>query len=710
MNGGMRGFLWSGLTLLALLWPARVPGIFDGAPLDGGVEAVVVGLLIPALCWFHGAFFHSRVAKILVIGLGLARLADAQLTPGGWCVRFDPPRPIVKEQTGRPHSWDVRADWRSPDPACSAVMTTPWTEFKRFPVWFFNLPPADNNLPTPDDRPPYTTLKMTVVGYLDAKEPGSLDLQVGQFTPTTMVVDGRPAEQSGESSYRIDITPGLHLIQIDSTLHSNRWHFNAAFNQRPLGAAGFPLMTVARPAARDRGLLRRIVGWSTTVLATMIAVAWLIAALRAWGATTTIVWALIWSAWLAYLAPRPGNDFVTSDLARWSVSALGLAALLPIRDHLRTIRGAFVVIGIPWLVFIGVAAFDHLAKFSFYAGGDDQWTFQRAAYRIYLQGYWLEGGEPTFWFQPGYRWIAGALHMLFGDSSLGEFHWDGICLAIMALFAHEIVARAAGFKWGLVAAATVLTLVMQGPPWLYWGVGLSEHAAAGFIYAAALVALLANNWRLRAAAGVLAILGFFVRLNNLPIAFAIAAFAIPLDVRMRDFWTPRRWLPRVDRRTAGVVIGAVLVGMFLFSLRTWYYTGTFSFFQGTTMGTNAIWQPGMPIGEVLRRMVDSAWMVLSMNDPPRFVWFATPMVTAAAIAVAAVIGLPVMRDMPLPIVLFFAAGLTGALVARGVAYSGRFSTIMIGIACAVTINAVALLWRGLQLEVASKPTPARKPV
>ena len=123
-----------------------------------------------------------------------------------------------------------------------------------------------------------------------------------------------------------------------------------------------------------------------------------------------------------------------------------------------------------------------------YAGGDDQWTFQRFAYRIYLQGYWLEGGEQTFWFQPGYRWVAGAWHMLFGDSSLGEFHWDGICLALVALFAHEIVNRFAGFKWGLVAAASVLTLVIQGPPWLYWGAGLSENAAAGFIYSAALAA------------------------------------------------------------------------------------------------------------------------------------------------------------------------------------------------------------------------------
>ncbi len=53
------------------------------------------------------------------------------------------------------------------------------------------------------------------------------------------------------------------------------------------------------------------------------------------------------------------------------------------------------------------------------------WMFQRWAYRIYLQGYWLHGGELTFWFQPFYRWIAGALHLVFGDSSMGEFWWDG---------------------------------------------------------------------------------------------------------------------------------------------------------------------------------------------------------------------------------------------------------------------------------------------
>jgi hypothetical protein len=697
---GVRALLWSAFTLIVLLWPARVAGPFDGAPLDGAVEAVTIGLLVPILCWFHHAFFATRLSKILIIAIAIARIADAQFTQGGFCVRFDPQRTIVKDQTGRPHSWDVRADWRAPDPACSAVMTTAWTEFKRFPVWFFNLAPPDGNLPTSEDRPPYTTLKMTVVGYLDATEPGSLDLQVGKHTPTTMLVDGRPAEQSGESSYRLDVATGMHLVQIDSLLHSNQWHFNAAFNQRPIGAADFPLVTIERPAARDRGWLRPIAGWSTAILTAMLLIAWLVSALRAWGDMTTLAWAAAASLWLAWIAPGPGNNYVTSDLARWSITALGLAALLPIRDRLRTLRGAFVVIGIPWLAFIGVTAFDHLAKFSFYAGGDDQWTFQRFAYRIYLQGYWLEGGEPTFWFQPGYRWIAGAWHMVFGDSSIGEFYWDGICLAIMALFAHAAVSRAASFTWGLIAAATVLTLVMQGPPWLYWGSGLSEAAAAGFVYAAALCAMSASNWSLRVAAGVLATLGFYVRLNNLPLALAVAVFAIPDDVKACDLWRPQLWLRRVGWRTAGAIAAVVALGVALFALRTWYYTGHFSLFQGTTISVNSIYQPGMTPFELIRRMLDSAWMVLSMNDPPRFVWYATPLIAAAAIALAALVNLPVVRNLPLSLVLFFLAGISGALVARGVAYSGRFSTIVIGSATAVTIAAIAL-------ALNRPPVPAR---
>ena len=39
------------------------------------------------------------------------------------------------------------ADWRSPDPACSAVMTHAYSKIQEFPVWFFNLPAADGHVP-----------------------------------------------------------------------------------------------------------------------------------------------------------------------------------------------------------------------------------------------------------------------------------------------------------------------------------------------------------------------------------------------------------------------------------------------------------------------------------------------------------------------------------------------------------------------------------
>lgn len=689
MRGGGRGLAWGVFALAVLLWPANVPGLFDGAPLDGGLEAVVVGLLVPILCWFHGGFLRGRLGPALIVSLALLRIADASFTEGGWCVRFEPSRPLVRDATGRPHSWDVRADWQSPDPQCSAVMTRGYDTFKRFPAWFFNLPPADNNLPVPEDRPPYATTRMTVVGFLDTAAPGSLDLQVGPYMVTSMMVDGRPADPNGDRAWRIDLGPGTHLVQIDVTLQGNEWVFLPSWNQRPMGAAGFPLATVDRPRPRDRGWLRTATAGTTTTLTLVVVVAWLAGAVRAVGSVTMWAWAVAASAWLAWLAPRPGNDYVTSDLARWSVTALGLAVLLPIGERLRTLRGTFVVIGMPWLVFIGVAAFDHVGKFSFYHGGDDHWMYQRFAYRIFLQGYWLEGGTPTFWFQPGYRWVAGALHMVFGDSSIGEFYADGVSLLVLALFAFAAVHATCGFRWGLAAAALVFTLVMQGPPWLYWGVGLSENVAAGLIYGGALAAMLAGTWRLRLLAGVLGALGFFVRLNNLPLAFALAAFALPLSVRAGDIWTPRRWWPRVEWRTAAWVWGALAVALFLFALRTWHYTGVFSLFHGTTIGHNGIWQPGIPLGELAWRSLESAWMVLSMNDPPRFVWYAAPMVAAVGISAAALARVPIARDVPLSLVLFFLAGASGALVARGVAYSGRFSTILIASACAITVAFVA---------------------
>ena len=151
---------------------------------------------------------------------------------------------------------------------------------------------------------------------------------------TSMFVDGRAAEPNGEGAYRIDVGPGLHLDPDRQHAAGQRVAVDAVVEP---GADGF-----GRLSASDHRAPGRARSWSvacrwsagqTTGLSAIFVIAWFVSALRAWGDVTTLAWAAAASLWLAYLAPRPGNDYVTSDLARWSVTALALAALLPIRDR-----------------------------------------------------------------------------------------------------------------------------------------------------------------------------------------------------------------------------------------------------------------------------------------------------------------------------------------------------------------------------------------
>ena len=103
-----------------------------------------------------------------------------------------------------------------------------------------------------------------------------------------------------------------------------------SWNQAAMGTSGFPLdHHRATPRHAIVEWQRTLIGWLTTGLTAIFVIAWVVSALRAWGDVTTLAWAAAASLWLAFLAPRPGNGYVTSDLARWSVTALAFAALLP---------------------------------------------------------------------------------------------------------------------------------------------------------------------------------------------------------------------------------------------------------------------------------------------------------------------------------------------------------------------------------------------
>src|SRR6476646_5341063 len=117
--------MWGLLAVVALLWPARTVGLLDGLPLEHTIpNAVLLGVVLPTLLWFHPRFLRTPLARVAIVALlALKALGVATITPDGWCVRFEPQRPLVKDAISSvPHSWDVRADWLSDQPACSAIV------------------------------------------------------------------------------------------------------------------------------------------------------------------------------------------------------------------------------------------------------------------------------------------------------------------------------------------------------------------------------------------------------------------------------------------------------------------------------------------------------------------------------------------------------------------------------------------------------------
>ena len=180
-------------------------------------------------------------------------------------------------------------------------------------------------------------------------------------------------------------------------------------------------------------------------------------------------------------------------------------------------------------------------------------------------------------------------------------------------------------------------------------------------------------------------LAFYTRLNNLIMAAGVALFALPLRVPLSAICCGRPsgggaspW------RTVVIVAGGAwprpaVVRVAQLALHAALQRRS----TARSATVVAIWQPGVPLAQSLRRLVHSVMLVLTVNDPPRFDLFALPILAGALVAVLSVAGVPRLRDLPAAAVLFFFASIAGAFVAAGWAYTGRFSIHVMPVTCAL---------------------------
>ena len=125
-----------------------------------------------------------------------------------------------------------------------------------------------------------------------------------------------------------------------------------------------------------------------------------------------------------------------------------------------------------------------------------------------------------------------------------------------------------------------------------------------------------------------------------------------------------------------------------------------------TTGVSGRVETGHVVAQVVAAMASSVMMVLTAADPPAFTWHGVPVLVAAVIALAALVGLPGFRRAPLPVVLLFVGGVAGSLVTRGWAYEGRFSIHLFGAASVLcTWGMAAAVMRARDRFWTCKPAP-----
>ena len=638
------------LAAVAVLWPSRFIGPLDGAPLDGRMEAVMIGLIMPSLWWlsrdrFRSGWSRLAIAALLIWKAGTGIVATQQ----GLCMLASSPVPVagtamtmrVDEPRGMLRSWDVRADVWSDTPRCTAIVTRSLQDAQDFPAWFVNI--TDQIIGRRDFSVRFSGFATTAAGTEPFNQTLAVTGNVMQFVPT---IDGRSLWERAT----ITVDPPR---AIDRLLAPWAWMIA-------------PLLVLALIWPLGVDAIRRLRGG---------------AAIMAWVALSSVG---------AILLAQP-------DAGPWqrAAGAITLGAILvPLRTPLRNVRGAFLLVGVPWLAFFAAKSLSQVGRFSIYST-DDWLAYQVAGYRIFINGFWLEAGSLTFDYQPLYRWITGILHLIFGDSSVGEVYWDAACLLIGALLAFQLVRTVAGFRWGVAAAALTLATFTIGTPWHFFGRGLSEISAAGFAFLAMWFLMRARlgsrAWMIAATA--MTMLMFLSRLNHMLWVAFLPALLLPLSV-------PSNWraitsaLLRVRRLPLILYFSGFAATLLMFMTRTRYYTGDFSLFYGTSLRHNdtglrpwtildgAVWE------KVWHSLLAFAWM----NEPPRPDVRAIVMVAGCLIGLAALFQVPIARRLPAALVLTAAGSVIGAFFAHAHGYPGRFSIHAVPLASAMTAIAASKAW------------------
>lgn len=579
--------------MLAFVLPVPVRGWFDGLPWDQRPEMLAAAYGLPLVAAFRFRAFASRMVGWLALGALAGKLVLAGMAPReGLGVRV-----FENEETFSRGQWEKTWEtlWA---PGFSATVRRDWTRAGEFPVEWANRYDQPHRLASGlwlgEQKRMEARPIVEVSGWVWLEPGETLDLGLGPDLRVRRISwDGEeiPPNTDDRPVFPVAVDSGWHALRAEFQMGS-LFSETAVLAPVAVSESGGRVSVLgglrSSPERLEPGAGR---GWTqgiillnhgTVFLMLAAGLSLLISLFRSLPAGR---WAPFFGlSLLAGLGPwfgRMAGLELTGTLVYGLIPALLFGLFVPgLMVELGPARLVFWILGLGMLPVWIAADWAGMTSATFFAVGDDWLAQQNLARAVFVQRDWLSlVSEKLYVYQPGYRYLTGGLHLLFGSSAWPSRMLDLFSVVTIASLV-PVLCLWAGARAGLSAWMGFLTYAAYGsrPPFQLMGQCIHEYVATAALLVVA--CLLASwhtlpAWRLPTLLSAVAV-AYLVRQNHAPAILACATFLSPrsaggwagifgaLREKARENWRPALWL------FLGVFALALLV-----CLRNWYSAGIF---------------------------------------------------------------------------------------------------------------------------------------
>ena len=240
----------------------------------------------------------------------------------------------------------------------------------------------------------------------------------------------------------------------------------------------------------------------------------------------------------------------------------------------------------------------------------DQLSMQVFSREAFVEGdFWQKAAEPIYYSQPGHRYLVGALHVIFGQSSLAQNIVE-IWSMLVTAAAMITLGRWARLPARAMVTAPFIFLFLMGGPFFIWLVGLGRQELAANLFQFASLALAAHSQGgagLMALSAMVAIPGITFRIDRFSgIAAAALMAARPMTGGLTEAWRNGLSAALPKWRSMALYLGLLVAALLAVMTRNLITGGVF-----TLVGSAASTPPCFTLPDILfahrGAVYDSFW-------------------------------------------------------------------------------------------------------